>query len=280
MKILILGGNGMLGPWTIKALEGRHDLRVTDINDPSPDFKHDYVKLDASDHDGVVEAAAGMDVIVNLSVLRQDRKLAFDVSTRGNYNMMVAARKHGIGRVVNTGPHFQTVGPQYEEWDFGLNPEMPPAPGTRLYALSKALGQEITRIYAERHGIQVLTLHYYNMMHSDTLATAGGEAVTLHNDLTPFSVAWPDAGDAIRCAVEVPESVSIRSSSPSSCSPICLTASSATTRFDGSSAGNRVTNSRRAGTNRWPVAEKGADHWAPVSNGVTMEWLGSGPPVE
>ena len=167
MKVLILGGNGMLGPWTIKALEGRHDLRVTDINDkPSPDFKHDYVKLDASDLDGVVEAAAGMDVIVNLSVLRQDRKLAFDVSTRGNYNMMVAARKHGIGRVVNTGPHFQTVGPQYEEWDFGLNPEVPPAPGTRLYALSKALGQEITRIYAERHGIQVLTLHYYNMMHS------------------------------------------------------------------------------------------------------------------
>ena len=35
MKVLILGGNGMLGPWTIKALEGRHDLRVTDINDPS-----------------------------------------------------------------------------------------------------------------------------------------------------------------------------------------------------------------------------------------------------
>ena len=206
MKILILGGNGMLGPWTIKALEGRHELRVTDINDPSADFVHEYVKLDASDLDGVVEAAAGMDVIVNLSVLRHDRKLAFDVSTRGNYNMMVAARKHGIGRVVNTGPHFQTVGPQYEEWDFGLNPEVPPAPGTRLYALSKALGQEICRIYAERHGIQVLTLHYYNMMHSDTLATAGGEAVTLHNDLTPFSVAWPDAGDAIRCAVEVPES--------------------------------------------------------------------------
>ena len=177
MKVLILGGNGMLGPWTIKALEGRHDLRVTDINDPPPDFEHDYVKLDASDLDGVVNAADGMDVIVNLSVLRQDRKLAFDVSTRGNYNMMVAARKHGIGRVVNTGPHFQTVGPQYEEWDFGLNPEVPPAPGTRLYALSKALGQEITRIYAERHGIQVLTLHYYNMMHPDTYATVAGDTV-------------------------------------------------------------------------------------------------------
>ena len=206
MKILILGGNGMLGPWTINALEGRHDLRVTDINDPPPDFEHDYVKLDATNLDGVVDAADGMDVIVNLSVLREDRKLAFDVSTRGNYNMMVAARKHGIGRVVNTGPHFQTVGPQYEEWDFGLNPDVPPQPGTRLYALTKSLGQEITRIFSERHGIQVLTLHYYNMMRPDTYATVAGDTVPLHDDLTPFSVAWPDAGDAIRCAVEVPES--------------------------------------------------------------------------
>ena len=206
MKVLILGGNGMLGPWTIQALEGRHDLRVTDINDAPPGFEHEYVMLDAADLDGVVDAAEGMDVIVNLSVLRHDCKLAFDVSTRGNYNMMVAARKHGIGRVINTGPHFQTVGPQYEEWDFGLNPDVPPQPGTRLYALTKALGQEITRVFAERHGIQVLTLHYYNMMHSDSLATIEGDTVPLHDDLTPFSVAWPDAGDAIRCAVEAPSS--------------------------------------------------------------------------
>ena len=206
MNILILGGNGMLGPWTIDALAGRHNLRVTDINDAPEGFEHEYVKLDAADLDGVVDAAADMDVIVNLSVLREHRKLAFDVSTRGNYNMMIAARKHGIGRVVNTGPHFQTVGPQYEEWDFGLNPDMPPQPGTRLYALTKSLGQEITRVFAERHGIQVLTLHYYNMMHPDTHATVAGDTVPLHDDLTPFSVSWPDAGDAIRCAVEVPES--------------------------------------------------------------------------
>ncbi len=205
MKVLILGGNGMLGPWAIRSLEGRHRLRVTDINDAPEGFGHEYVRLDASDLDGVVRAAEGMDVIVNLSVLREDRQLAFDVSTRGNYNMMLAARRHGIRRVVNTGPHFQLAGPQYEEWDFGLNPDMPPAPGTRLYALSKALGQEICRVFSERHGIQVIMLHYYNMKHADTLGVAY-ERAELHDDLTPFSVAWPDAGDAIRCAVEVPES--------------------------------------------------------------------------
>ena len=33
MKVLILGANGMLGPHVVKALEGRHELRLTDIND-------------------------------------------------------------------------------------------------------------------------------------------------------------------------------------------------------------------------------------------------------
>jgi nucleoside-diphosphate-sugar epimerase len=119
--------------------------------------------------------------------------------------MMVAAREHGVRRVINTGPHFQLVGPQYEEWDFDLDPNMPPAPGTRLYAQTKALGQEICRVFAERHGIYLLTLLYYNMKHTWNL---GGPERTpeYHDDMTPYSTAWPDCGTAIKCAVEAPES--------------------------------------------------------------------------
>ena len=204
MRVLILGGNGMLGPWVIKALDGRHEIRVTDITEKPEGLKHEYVQLSADDLDGVVRAAEGVDCIVNLSVLREDRKLAFDVSTRGNYNMMVAAHTHGVRRVINTGPHYQLAGPQYEEWDHDLNPDMPPAPGTRLYAHSKALGQEIVRVFAERHGITALTLLYYNMKHTWNLG--GPERVPdYHDDMTPYSTAWPDCGTAIRCAVEVPE---------------------------------------------------------------------------
>ena len=34
MKVLILGGCGMLGPWVVKALKHRHDIILTDINPP------------------------------------------------------------------------------------------------------------------------------------------------------------------------------------------------------------------------------------------------------
>ena len=37
MKILILGGNGELGPHVVKALEKNHTLRITDINNLETD---------------------------------------------------------------------------------------------------------------------------------------------------------------------------------------------------------------------------------------------------
>ena len=81
MNVLILGANGELGPHVVRALEGRHRLRLSDINDL--ETRHEYLKVDASDIDQVIAAADGMDVIINLSVLRKDRRLAFDVNARG-----------------------------------------------------------------------------------------------------------------------------------------------------------------------------------------------------
>ncbi|MBC8452895.1 MAG: NAD(P)-dependent oxidoreductase, partial [Chloroflexi bacterium] len=102
MKVLILGGNGMLGPWAVRAMKDRHDILLTDINDPYPEYKGEYQKLSADDVDGVVKAAEGMDVIVNLSVLRPHRKIAFDVNMMGNYAMMVAARENRIKHMITS----------------------------------------------------------------------------------------------------------------------------------------------------------------------------------
>ncbi len=205
MKVLILGGCGMLGPWVVKALKYRHDIILTDINPPESEFKGDFRQISSDDIDAVVNAAEGCDAIVNLSVLREDRKLAFDVSTRGNYNMMIAAVEHNIERIINTGPHFQLVGETYENWDFDLNPDMSPQFGTRLYALSKGLGQEICRVFSEQYGIYVITMLYYNMRHTWNWGLGRGiPEADHHEDMTPFTTAWTDCGTAIRAALEVP----------------------------------------------------------------------------
>ena len=193
MKVLILGGHGYLGPHVEKALEPYYQLRITDIK--PIDTKHESMQIDVSSLDDVMRAAEGMDVIINCSVLRQDRQIAFDVSTRGCYNIMRAAVEHGIRRVINTGPHFTITGPTYEHYDYEIDPDVPPQPGTGLYPITKGLGQEICKIFTENYDIYVLCYLFYNFRYDDDPAEG--------TDITPFSVSWRDAGEAFRLGLEI-----------------------------------------------------------------------------
>lgn len=195
MNVVIYGATGMLGPHVVQALEKDHRLRLTDIKDA--DTSHEYRKVGVGDLDAVVAAAEGMDAIINLSVLRHDRQLAFDVNARGCYNVMTAAVKHGIRRVINTGPHFTIAGPTYERFDYLLGPDIPSQSGTGLYALTKSLGQEICRAFSEEYDIHVITLLFYNFRYPDDHSADG-------QDFTPFSVTWGDAAQAFRHALSIP----------------------------------------------------------------------------
>ncbi len=202
MKVLILGANGMLGPHVIKALEGKHELRLTDINDL--DSPHEYFKVDVSDIGQVVAAAEGMDAIINLSVLRTDRQLAFDVSARGCYNMMTAAVEHGIRRVVNTGPFYAVAGPTYERFDHLVGPDAPQQPGTFLYSFTKCLGQEICRVFTTQHDIYVIDLLFYMFLDRSDHERGGLQPIaTVGRDLVPYTVTWQDAAESFNCALDV-----------------------------------------------------------------------------
>ena len=206
MKVLILGSNGMLGPWVSEALKDHHEIIETDLKEISSNSN--FKKVDISNTDEVIEAAVGVDAIINLSVLRTDRVLAFNVNSKGNLNMMLAAEKHKVSRIINTGPHFQSAGPSYENFDFEINPDIPPQPGVNLYAITKALGQEICRVFTEKNPYMNLqTLLFYNF-YNDALTLGGRRNVgkppqNKGTDLTPFSVRWEDAASAIKKALEI-----------------------------------------------------------------------------
>ena len=195
MKVLILGANGYLGPHVVKALEPHHDLRVTDIKPPAVRGRHQYRNVDISSLEHVRKAAEGMDAIINLAVLRSDRKLAFDVNTRGCYNMMLAAVEHGIRRIINTGPHLVVSGLPYERFDFGIAPDAPPQPGTHLYGLSKSLGHEICRVFTQHHDMYVQEYLFFSFRDAANLPRG--------TDATPFTISWGDAGEAFRLGVEI-----------------------------------------------------------------------------
>lgn len=195
MKVLILGGAGMLGPHVIPVLAPHYELRVTDITPLPIEFDGEFQFVDVADFDQVLAAAEGMDAIINLSVLRRDRKLAFDVNSLGCYNMMKAAVTHGIKRVINTGPHFTLAGPTYEFFDYQISPEIPPQPGTNLYAITKSLGLEICRVFTENHDVNVQTYLFYNFRDPADLRPG--------SPVAPFASSWANAAEVFPLGLEI-----------------------------------------------------------------------------
>jgi len=200
MRVLMIGATGYMGPHVVQRLAPHHRLRITDIQ-PAPESirqafpDQEYFDLDVTDFDQVLRAAEGMDAIINLAVVRRDPRLAFLVNAQGCYHVMQAAVEHGIRRVINTGPHFTIAGPGYEGVDFAINPDVPPHPGTGLYALTKSLGHEICRAFTRRHDIYVQDLLFYTLRDLGELVP-GARGV-------PFVVSWRDAAEAFKLSLEI-----------------------------------------------------------------------------
>ena len=119
MRVLILGANGMMGPWVSKLFKEDHEIIETDL--VKIDSNINFYKIDISNLKEVLEISQNVDAIINLSVYRNSRDLAFNVNTLGTYNMMKAAEEHKISRIINTGPHFVLAGPSFETYDFNIN---------------------------------------------------------------------------------------------------------------------------------------------------------------
>jgi len=200
VNVLIIGANGYLGPHVVKALAPHHHLRITDIRPPSPQAKaglagHEFMDVDVTSLEQVVQAAKGMDAILNLSVVRTHPVQAFRVNTLGCWQVMRAAAEHKIRRVINTGPHFTVAGPGYEGFDHGIAPDVPPHPGTGLYPLSKSLGQEICRAFTLAHDIWVQEYLFYSFREAAELNRGVGGV--------PFVVSWADAAQVFRLGLEI-----------------------------------------------------------------------------
>ena len=211
-KVVVFGAGGPVAAAAAIELASSYTLRLTDarpIEEIAREAKpqspgaplpvplgppHERRVVDVRNAEEVGAACAGMDAVLNCTVVRPDPVDAFLVNMLGAYHVVRAAVAHGIRRVVQTGPQQVTMDPRVGYWDdYDLPGDVPARPGRSLYAHSKYLGQEICRVFAEYHGLEVPTLLYTQFV-----------APEVTEYLHWFAVSWQDSARAIRRALEVP----------------------------------------------------------------------------
>jgi len=190
-KVLLLGASGLIAPHIIPGLEPHYDLNLADIK-PHPDGK--AVKtVDVTDYNQVLEAARGMDVIMNWTVLRHDARLSFKVNTLGAYHIMKAAAELGIKKVLHTGPSLTLI--SHNEHDFDI-PSEPVTPTTDYYFVTKYLSNEIVKTYARRYGIHTICYLFQGLRARPDSPVTGA-------DFPAFTIIYEDLVHGVRLALEL-----------------------------------------------------------------------------
>ena len=157
-RILLTGAAGGLGRVLREGLKPfAEKLRVSD-REPLGAAKanEEVVSCDLADREAVLKLVDGVDAIVHLGGISVEA--AWDPILQSNivglFNVYEAARKHGVKRVVFASSN-HVVG-FYKQTD-RIDNTAPPRPDS-LYGLSKAFGEDLSRYYFDRYGIETVCM--------------------------------------------------------------------------------------------------------------------------
>ncbi len=157
-RLLLTGAAGGLGRILRERLKANCDiLRLSDIADLGPAAEgEELAPGDLADAAAVDRMVAGTEAIVHLGAYSVEGpwQPILQANIVGAYNVYEAARRHGVRRIVfASSNHVTGFYRQSETIDAGH----PPRPDG-LYGLSKAFGEDLSRLYFDRYGIETACL--------------------------------------------------------------------------------------------------------------------------
>ena len=145
MKVLVIGGSGIVGTLAVPVLAETHQVRVFDLRPPQGGSV-DYVEGDVTDLDALKQAVTGMDALVYMAMgnLKWTETSgvtsAFDVNVKGVHLALKAAHESGIDQAVYTSS-MSVYGGDVARRYFVDEELMPDA--DHLYGFTKRLGEEV-----------------------------------------------------------------------------------------------------------------------------------------
>lgn len=157
-RLLLTGAAGGLGRELRPRLKAYCDvLRLSDIAAMAAAGDGEEVQGAAlDDADAVLALLAGVDAVVHLGGVSTEQAWAptLQANIVGVYNLYEAARRQGVRRVVFASSNHVTG---FYRQDEVVSPRDPRRPDG-LYGVSKAFGEELSRFYFDRHGIETVCL--------------------------------------------------------------------------------------------------------------------------
>ena len=153
-KLLMTGAAGGLGQALRERLKANcwvlrlSDVKAFGVAGPGEEI----VLADLADASAVDVMVSGVDAIVHLGGISVEGPFApiLQANILGLYNLYEAARKNGVKRVVFASSNHVTGFYRQSET---ITADHPPRPDS-LYGLSKAFGEDLSRLYFDRHGIE------------------------------------------------------------------------------------------------------------------------------
>jgi NAD(P)-dependent dehydrogenase (short-subunit alcohol dehydrogenase family) len=163
-RILMTGAAGDIGQVLRPDLRSQYQLRLSDTQpiDSCQDGEQSII-ADVRDLAAMEAAAAGMDAVIHLAGFRETSAQwedCYAVNMGGTYNVLEAARRQGVRRVVFASSNHVTG--CYEREGVYTRPDMPVRPDS-LYGVSKAFGENLARFYADEFGLSVICLRIGSM---------------------------------------------------------------------------------------------------------------------
>ena len=172
-RALVTGGAGFIGSHLCDALAER-GLEVVCVDDLSagstsnivhlegrPGFR--FVQADVADAAAMDAAMAGVGVVFHNAACKKglavvDPSRDVQTNVRGTLNIMEAARKHGVRRVVHasTGSVYGEAVSFPQDEDHQLRP-------VSLYGIDKLAGESIVQLWGRDHGIETSVLRYFHV---------------------------------------------------------------------------------------------------------------------
>ncbi len=197
-NVLVTGGAGFVGSHIVDQVLDAGAARVIVIDDFVRGRRKNLARATATGRVEVVDddirndilidrLTEGTDVVFHQAALRitqcaEEPLRAIEVMINGTQNVLEAAVKHGVRKVVAASSASVYGEPSYLPMD-----EAHPFNNRTLYGAAKIANEQMLRAYAEMYGLRYVALRYFNIY---------GPRMDIHGVYTEVIARWLDKIDA------------------------------------------------------------------------------------